>query len=256
MFRSPFVGFENFRFLVISGKLWMLTRNTILYNIGFILTGNVVSIAVAVMLNEIANRPFRKVTQSTLLLPYFISFVIVGVFAYNIFNYDYGVLNSLLRRLGVEPVSIYSTPAIWPPLIIFINLWKGVGYSTIIYFAAITSINPEMYEAAHIDGANAWQRIWRITLPNLTPTFVILLLFALGHIMRGNFQLFYNLVGANARLFPVTDIIETFVFRSLIVNFNFSLGTAVSLYQSIFGFALVMTSNWAVRQFEPDYALF
>ena len=256
MFRSPFVGFENFRFLVISGKLWMLTRNTILYNIAFILTGNFFAIAIAVMLNDISNRPFRKVSQTILLLPHFISFVIVGVFAYNILNYDYGVLNSALRRLGMEPISVYSTPEVWPSLLVFVNLWKGVGYSTIVYFAAITSINPEMYEAAHIDGANAWQRVWHITIPNLKPTFIILLLFSLGQIMRGNFQLFYNMVGANARLFPMTDIIETYVFRSLIVNFNFSMGTAVSLYQSVFGFLLVMISNWLVRQFEPDYALF
>ena len=256
MFRSPFVGFENFRFLFISGKLWMLTRNTVLYNLAFIITGNVFAVAVAVMLNEINNRAFRKASQTILLLPYFISFVIVGVFAYNIFNYEYGVLNSFLKRLGVEPVAVYSTPAVWPGLIVFVNLWKGVGYGTIVYFAAITAINPEIYEAAHIDGANAWQRIRRITLPNLKPTFVILLLFALGQIMRGNFQLFYNLVGANARLFPMTDIIETFVFRSLIVNFNFSMGTAVSLYQSIFGFLLVVAANWTVRRIEPDYALF
>lgn len=256
VFGSQFVGFENFRFLVISGKLWMLTRNTVLYNLGFILTTNIGAIAVAVMLNEISNRAFRKVSQTILLLPHFISFVIVGVFAYNILNFDYGVLNGLIRRMGGEPVSVYGTPSLWPPLIVGVHFWKTVGYSTIIYFAAITAINPEMYEAAHIDGANAWQRVWRITLPNLLGTFVILLLFALGQILRGNFQLFYNLVGANARLFPVTDIIETYVFRSLIVNFNFSMGAAVSLYQSIFGFLLVLVSNWSVRRAEPEYALF
>ena len=256
VFGSQFVGFENFRFLVISGKLWMLTRNTVLYNLGFILTTNLGAIAVAVMLNEISNRAFRKVSQTILLLPHFISFVIVGVFAYNILNFDYGVLNGLIRRMGGEPVSVYGTPSLWPPLIVGVHFWKTVGYSTIIYFAAITAINPEMYEAAHIDGANAWQRVWRITLPNLLGTFVILLLFALGQILRGNFQLFYNLVGANARLFPVTDIIETYVFRSLIVNFNFSMGAAVSLYQSIFGFLLVLLSNWSVRRAEPEYALF
>lgn len=256
VFGSQFVGFENFRFLVISGKLWMLTRNTVLYNLGFILTTNIGAIAVAVMLNEISNKAFRKVSQTILLLPHFISFVIVGVFAYNILNFDYGVLNGLIRRMGGEPVSVYGTPSLWPPLIVGVHFWKTVGYSTIIYFAAITAINPEMYEAAHIDGANAWQRVWRITLPNLLGTFVILLLFALGQILRGNFQLFYNLVGANARLFPMTDIIETYVFRSLIVNFNFSMGAAVSLYQSIFGFLLVLLSNWSVRRAEPEYALF
>jgi putative aldouronate transport system permease protein len=256
IFRSPFVGFENFRFLVISGRLRMLTRNTILYNAAFILTGNFFAIAVAVLLNEISNKAFRKVSQTLLLLPHFISFVIVGVFAYNILSFDFGVLNTFLRRIGAEPIAVYSTPEVWPPLLVFVNLWKGVGYQTIVYFAAITAISPEMYEAAHIDGANAWQRVYRITLPNLKPTFIILLLFALGQIMRGNFQLFFNLIGANALLYPTTDIIETFVFRALIVNFNFSMGTAVSLFQAVFGFALVMVSNWAVRRAEPDYALF
>ena len=256
MFRSQFVGFENFRFLFISGKLWMLTRNTVLYNLAFILTSNLAAIAIAVLLNEVTNRIYKKVTQTILLLPHFISFVIVGVFAYNILNFEYGVLNSILRRIGAEPLAVYSTPNIWPGLIVLVNLWKTLGYATIIYFAAITAISPEMYEAAHIDGANAWQRAWHITLPNLKGTFVILLLFALGQIMRGNFQLFYNLVGPNARLFPLTDIIETYVFRSLIVNFNFSMGAAVSLYQSIFGFLLVLVSNWSVRRMEPDYALF
>jgi putative aldouronate transport system permease protein len=256
LFRSPFVGMENFEFLILSGRLWLLTRNTVLYNFAFIITGNVFAITVAVMLNEINNRAFRKVSQTMLLLPHFISFVVVGVFAYNILNFQYGVLNGLLRRIGAEPVSVYSNPSVWPGLLVGVNLWKGVGYQTIVYFAAITGINPEIYEAAHIDGANALQRVRHITLPNLKPTFIILLLFALGQIMRGNFQLFYNLVGSNATLYPVTDIIETFVFRALIVNFNFSMGAAVSLFQSIFGFALVVFSNWTVRRMDPDYALF
>ncbi|WP_199563442.1 MULTISPECIES: ABC transporter permease subunit [unclassified Oceanispirochaeta] len=256
MFKSPFVGLENFRFLFISGKLWLLTRNTVLYNLAFILSSNFFAIMIAVMLNEVKSRLFKKVTQTIMLLPHFISFVIVGVFAYNILSYDFGLLNGFIKKMGMEPISVYGMPELWPGIIVFVNLWKSVGYSTIVYFAAITGINPEIYEAAHIDGANAWQRVRSITLPNLKPTFIILLLFALGQIMRGNFQLFYNLVGPNARLFPLTDIIETYVFRSLLVNFNFSMGAAVSLYQSIFGFALVMFSNWVVRHYEPDYALF
>ena len=189
-------------------------------------------------------------------LPFFISYVLVGLFVYNFLSFEYGTLNSILRSLGREPVETYSNPAIWKYVIVLTHIWKNTGYGSIVYFAAIMGLDPEMYEAAEIDGASAWQRIRYITLPCLRPTFVILLLFALGGILKGNFDLFYNLVGSNTRLYPTTDIIETFVFRSMIVSFNFSSAAAVGFYQSIFGFLLVMTVNWIVRKIEPDYALF
>jgi putative aldouronate transport system permease protein len=190
-------------------------------------------------------------------LPYFISAVILGLFAYDILSYDNGLLNSVLKSLNLDPVKAYSTPAIWPAIIIFTHLWQSTGYGSIVYFATIMGIDTEIMEAADIDGANAFQRIRYILLPCLKPTFVILLLFSLGGIMRGNFGLFYNLVGSsNTLLFDNTDIIETFVFRSLMNNFNFSMGSAVSLYQSIFGFFLVMIANWIVKKIEPDYSLF
>lgn len=257
IFKSPFVGFDNFRFLVITGDLWLLTRNTVLYNLAFILCGNCLQIFVALLLNEIASKWFKKVSQTFMFLPYFISYVLVGLFAYNFLSYKFGMLNSILKTLGYEPIKTYSNPTIWKYIIVATHLWKSTGYGSIIYFASIMSLNPEILEAAHIDGANAFQRIRYIILPWLKPTFVILLLFSLGAVMRGNFQLFYNLVGgSNTLLYESTDIIETFVFRALMNNFNFSMGSAVSLYQSIFGFAIVMTANWLVRKIEPDYALF
>jgi putative aldouronate transport system permease protein len=257
IFHSKFVGFDNFRFLVLTGDLWRLTFNTIAYNLAFIVFGNVLQIFMAILLNEVRNKWFKKITQTLMFLPFFISFVLVGLIAYNILSYDYGLLNSFLGSLGIEPVKTYSNPAIWPYIIVLTFLWQSTGYGSIVYFAAIMGMDSEIVEASEIDGANAFQRILYITLPWLKPTFIILMLFSLGGVLRGNFGLFYNLVGANnTMLYETTDIIETFVFRSLVNNFNFSTGSAVSLYQSVFGFVIVLTANWLVKKFSPENSLF
>jgi putative aldouronate transport system permease protein len=257
IFGSRFVGFENFRFLVISGKLWQLTRNTILYNIAFIFLGNALQIFVAVLLNEIRNRWFKKVTQTVMFLPYFISAVLVGFLAYSVLNFDFGFIPNVVKALGGDPPRFYSNPVLWPFIIVAVHLWQSTGYGSIVYFAAIMGIDTTIYEAAEIDGANAVQRIRYIILPSLKPTMVILILFSIGGILKGNFGLFYNLVGtANAALQPMTDIIETYVFRSLMSQFNFSYSAAVGLYQSVVGFVIVMTANWVIKKIESDYALF
>lgn len=260
IFGSQFVGLENFRFLVLSGQLWTLTRNTILYNLAFIITGNILQVTVAILFNEMVGKrmsAYKKVSQSVMFLPYFISAVVIGVFAYNLLNVQTGFINSLLKQAGHNTINFYSMPKLWPFIIVLAYLWQSTGYGSIVYFASIMGIDSEMMEASEIDGANAFQRIRYIILPCLKPTFVILLLFALGGIMKGNFGLFYNLAGANnMALFETTDIIETFVFRSLNVNFNFSMGSAVGLYQSLFGFVLVMTVNTIVKKIEPEYSLF
>lgn len=257
IFRSPFVGFDNFKFLVLSGDLWRLTFNTIAYNLAFIVFGNLLQIFVAVLMNELRLKWFKKLSQTIMFLPHFISAVLVGLLAYNFLSYEYGLLNSFLTSVGMEPVKTYSNPAIWPFIIVITYLWQSTGYGSIVYFAAIMGLDSEIVEAAEIDGANSWQRIRYIILPHLKPTFIILFLFALGGVLRGNFGLFYNLVGANnTMLYETTDIIETFVFRSLMNNFNFSLGSAVSLYQSVFGFFIILTANWLVRKVSPENALF
>lgn len=257
MFRSPFVGMDNFEFLIHSGTLWRLTFNTIAYNLAFIIFGNGLQILIAILLNELRTRWFKKFTQSLMFLPYFISFVLVGLIAYNILSYEYGLLNSVLKSLGADPIQTYSNPKIWPFIILITFLWQSTGYGSVVYFAAIMGLDSEILEAAEIDGTNALQRIRYIVLPWLKPTFIILLLFSLGGILRGNFGLFYNLVGANnSALFNSTDIIETFVFRSLMNNFNFPLGSAVSLYQSVFGFFIVVAANWLVKKMSPENTLF
>ena len=257
IFGSPFVGLDNFEFLISSGELWMLTRNTSLYNLGFIVVGNIFQIVIALMLNEIRCKMFKKVSQTLMFLPYFISAVLIGAIAFNILNFDTGALNALLRETGGDPIQIYSKAGLWPFIIIFCNMWQQTGYGSVVYFAAICGIDASMVEAAEVDGATSWQRIRYIILPSLKGTFIILLLFALGGIMKGNFGLFWNLTGgANSQLFPTTDIIETFVYRTMTTQNNFATSSAVGLYQSIFGFILVMFSNWVVKRIDPDYALF
>jgi putative aldouronate transport system permease protein len=257
IFKSQFVGFKNFEFLVSNGQLWHLTLNTVLYNLAFIVSGSIAQIVLALMLNEVRSRGFKKVTQTVMFLPYFISYVLVGLFAYNFLSYDSGMINHLLGSLGVEKIRFYSTAAYWPAFLVLLNIWKGAGYGSIIYLATIMGQDTAVLEAADIDGVNAVQKIRYIILPWLRPTFIILTLFAIGGILRGNFGLFYNTAGANnIALYKATDIIETFVFRSLMVNFNFSLGSAVGLYQSFFGLLVVLLANWAIRRIDPEYALF
>jgi putative aldouronate transport system permease protein len=257
IFGSEFVGFDNFKFLVQSGSLWMLTRNTILYNFAFIVLGNILQIFVAILLNEIKNKMFKKVTQTIMFLPYFISAVLVGLLAFNILNSDFGFLNSMIKFFGGDPIKVYSMPNAWPVILVIVALWQQTGYGSIVYFASICGIDSSIMEAAEVDGANILQRIRHIILPSLKPTAIILFLFAIGGIMKGNFGLFYNLVGSsNSMLFPTTDIIETYVYRTLMNNFNFANSTAVGLYQSVFGFILVMACNWVVKKIDEEYALF
>lgn len=256
IFGSPFIGWQNFAFLFSSGQLVTLLRNTVLYNIAFVLLSNFLQLLFAILLNEAQSKVFKKITQSMMFLPYFISAVLVSLLVYNLINYDFGFISSLVRRSGGVMPKYYSMPGAWPWLIVIVYLWQNTGYGTVIYFAAITGIDTSMLEAARVDGANGFQRILYILLPCLRSTVVILLLFAMGGIVRGNFGLFYNLVGNNSKLFGTTDIIETYVYRALMNNFNFSQGSAVGLFQSVVGFAIVMVANGVVKRIEPDYSLF
>ena len=256
IFGSKFVGLQNFEFLASSGKLLSLTKNTILYNIAFILLGNFLAVFVAILLNEMRSKWFKKVSQTLMFLPYFNSQVLVGILVFNLLNYDTGFVNGILTRLGMERWQPYSDPSVWPVLLVIIYLWQQTGYNSVVYFASIMGIDGEMMEAAKVDGANGFQRIRYIILPSLKPTIVILLLFALGGIVKGNFGLFYNIVGTNPILYETTDIIETYVYRATMTDFNFMTASAVGLYQSIVGFVIVMVVNYVVKKIEPDYSLF
>lgn len=256
IFGSKFIGLDNFEFLATSGKLLSLTKNTILYNLAFIIFGNFLAVFVAILLNEMRSKWFKKVSQTIMFLPYFISQVLVGILVFNLLNYDTGFVNGILTNLGLERWQPYSDASVWPPILIIVYLWQQTGYNSVVYFAAIMGIDGEMMEAAKVDGANGFQRIRYIILPSLKPTIVILLLFALGGIVKGNFGLFYNIVGTNPILYNTTDIIETYVYRATMTDFNFSTASAVGLYQSVIGFIIVMTVNFIVKKIEPDYSLF
>lgn len=256
IFGSKFVGLQNFEFLASSGKLLSLTKNTILYNIAFILLGNFLAVFVAILLNEMQSKMFKKVSQTIMFLPYFISQVLVGILVFNLLNYDTGFVNGILTKLGMERWQPYADPNVWPVLLVVIYLWQQTGYNSVVYFASIMGIDGEMMEAAKVDGANGFQRIRYIILPSLKPTIVILLLFALGGIVKGNFGLFYNIVGTNPILYETTDIIETYVYRATMTDFNFMTASAVGLYQSVVGFVIVMVVNYIVKKIEPDYSLF
>ena len=256
IFGSPWTGWDNFRFFFESGSAWQVTRNTALYNIAFIVVNNLLQIVMAILLFEVVGNRFRKIFQTMLFLPYFISWVVVGAIAYNLLSYDYGTVNAVLKALGLEPIDIYNTAAYWPALLVLVSAWKAVGYGSILYLAAITGIDTEMYEAAEIDGANVFQRILKITVPNLMPTVVILVLLAIGNIFRGDFGMFYNMVGNNGLLFASTDVIDTFVFRTLTSNNDIGMSSAAGFYQSVLGFATILLANYAVRQYDKDRALF
>lgn len=239
-----------------TGKLWQITQNTVLYNLVFIALTDLCQIAFAIMISEVMNRTFRRVSQSVILLPHFISYVIVGVFAYNFFNYNNGFVNMLITSMGGERYSFYTSPGVWKYIIVFFKVWKSTGYGMIIYLATITGISAVIYEAAYIDGASDWKRIRYITLPMLKSTIILLIHFDLGNILRGQFDLFYNLIGNNSVLYPQTDVIDTFVFRSLMGQFNFSQSATVGFYQSLFGMAVVFAVNWLVRRVDAENALF
>jgi putative aldouronate transport system permease protein len=259
LFGSPFIGFKNFEFLFsvgINSIIMRVTRNTVLYNLIFILMGNTLQVMTAIVLSELTSRIFKRISQSLMFLPHFVSYVMVAVLSYNLLNYEFGFINNVIKGFGAEAVNFHSLPNLWWIIIPIIYFWKTIGYGMIIYLAAIMGIDREMYEAAEIDGANVFKRIWHITLPNLKGTFIILLLFSLGSILRGQFDLFYQLVGRNGLLFSTTDIIDTYVYRSLMQNFDIGLGTAAGLYQSLFGMAAVLTVNLVVKKLNPDYALF
>lgn len=254
IFGSPFVGMDNFRFM--AHNLLSMTKTTILYNLAFIGLGTLLEVSMAIMFSEMTVKWFKKAAQSMLFLPYFISYVLLGAFVYNIFNYEYGAMNSLLVNLGFDRYDVYSDVGVWKYIITAFYLWKNVGVGTVIYLAAITSIDDGLYEAARIDGANTWQEIVYITMPSLKPTVITMLMLRLSSILKGQFDLFYQIVGDNGLLYSATDILDTYVFRSVTKTFNVGFGTAAGLYQSLFGFVLVLLVNWVIRRIDSDYALF
>lgn len=257
LFRNEWIGFKNFEYLFKTNDAYIITRNTILYNGGFIILNTVAAIAVAIVLNEIKNRFASRLYQSLILLPYLISMVIVGYLVLSLLNVENGFMNkTVLPMLGIEPISWYSEPTYWPYILTLVNLWKNIGYLCIIYLAAIVGINHEYYEAAIIDGANKWQQITRITVPLIAPTITIMVLLAVGRIFYSDFGLFYQVPLNSGALKSTTDVIDTYVYRGLMTLGDIGMSSAAGLYQSAVGFVLILLSNWLVRRRSRDQALF
>ncbi|WP_138755110.1 ABC transporter permease [Paenibacillus sinopodophylli] len=253
---SKWVGLQNFKFLFSTNDAYIITRNTVVYNIFFIVLGLVIAVAMAIMLAEITNKRLAKVYQTGMFLPYFLSWVIVGYFVFSFLSLDRGVVNQVAGWFGIDPMNWYSDPTYWPIIIVVVFLWKSVGYNSVIYLAAIMGIDKSLYEAAMIDGANKWQQIRNITLPMLTPLITILTLLAIGKIFYADFGLFYQVPRDSGTLYSVTNVIDTYVYRGLKSTGEIGMSTAAGLYQSLIGFVLVITSNGIVRKFNKDNALF
>ncbi len=255
-FGSPWVGLQNFRFFFQSQDAWRITRNTLGYNAIFIVLGLVIAVAFALMLFELTNRATLKFYQTVFFFPYFLSWVVVGYVVYAFLSMQYGLANNLLRILGKPAVQWYIAPGNWPPILIFMNLWKTVGYFSVIYYAGLMGIDRELFEACVIDGANKWQTITRISVPLLSNLMVALVILQIGRIFYADFGLFYNLPRDIGTLYPTTDVIDTYVFRSLRVTGDIGMSSAANFYQAIVGFTLVLVSNGVVRRISPEHALF
>lgn len=256
IFGSPWVWFKNFTYFFQSGKAFSVTRNTILYNLAFLLVNTVLQITCAILLSELTGKWFKRITQSVMFFPYFISWVVVGAFVYNMFNFEFGAVNTSLKSIGLEPIDVYSNKGVWPFILIGVSAFKNVGYGTVMYLASISNIDSSLYEAADLDGATMWQKIRYITLPGIRPTIIILFLLAIGTIMKGDFQMFWQVTGNNPMVLEVTDVIDTYVTRSLLQLQEFGMTSAAGLYQSVFSFLLVLLANKLVKKADPDYALF
>lgn len=257
IFGSDWNGFNNFAFFFRSGTAWNVTKNTILYNVRNLVSTQLLAILLALAITELGGKWFKRISQSFIFFPHFMSWIIVGIFAYNILNYETGALNTLRTALSMDKINVYAQPGLWPWIIMIVNAWKSIGFASVVYIAAITGVDAECYEAAEIDGANIFQRIWHITLPSIRPTIITIVLLNIGTILRGNYEMFYQLVGNNGQLFKATDVIDTYVFRALAGGTaDMGLTAAATFYQSILCFVIIITVNGIVRKIDKDYALF
>ncbi|MBU5670704.1 ABC transporter permease subunit [Paenibacillus sp. MSJ-6] len=256
IFHSEWVGWKNFEFFFRSNKAFTVTFNTIFLNLLFIIFGTLMALVISLVLNELRKKLFVKISQSVMLFPNFISWIVISYVLYAFFSMDMGIVNKMLNQLGISSVNWYTEAKVWPAILTMMHVWKGAGMSAVIYLATITGIDETLYEAAEIDGANRWQMCLRITIPLMMPTVVILSLLSIGKIMYGDFGMIYALVGDNGTLYSTTDIIDTYVFRSLRQIGDPSEAMAVGLFQSVVGFILVFGTNAITRKFFKDGALY
>ena len=248
--------YKNFEILFKNGSALSAMRNTVCLNLMFIAVGTVFALALALAFNEIGNKILKKLTQSVTFLPYFISTVVVGIFVTGLLGYDNGVINRVITFFGGEKIAFYMEAKWWPMILLLVNIWKGAGYNAVVYLATISGIDSSYYEAAQIDGATRWEQIKYISIPLLKPTVIIMTLLAVGKIMNADFGLFYNITGDMPTLYATTDVLDTYIYRSLRQLGDIGISSATGFFQSIVGFMLVMISNGVARKYEEDTALF
>lgn len=253
---SKWVGFDNFKFIFATSDSWKMIRNTIGYNALWIALGLVVSVSFAIMLNEITRKFVAKTYQTMMFFPYFLSWVVASYFVLAFLDPTRGLLVNLQKSMGMEPINWYNDPKPWPYILTIANLWKNVGYSCILYLAAITGIDASQYEAARIDGASKWQQVRFITLPHLKPIIIILFIMNVGRIFNADFGLFYNVPLNSGPLFPATQVIDTYVYRALMSTGKEGMSTAAGLLQNVVGFVCIMTANGIVRKVDRESSLF
>jgi putative aldouronate transport system permease protein len=260
MFASPWVGFRNFRLLVESPLVTRLIVNTLTLNAMFIIATTFFAVITALLLNEVRAVTFKRVAQSLMFLPFFMGWTVVAMVLYGLIDYQVGTINALLDAVGRERIIITDDPSRWPWILTMIRVWKGTGSGCIIYLAALTAVDTQLYEAAAIDGASRWQRMRFISLPALVPMIILLALLDIGRIFFGDFGMIYAVIGDKAQLYPTTDVIDTYLLRALRTNSNYGFSAAIGLLQSVLGFICIFGSNWFVKKYSErrgeDYSLF
>lgn len=253
---SEWCGLQNFKFLFESNTIGTLLRNTLGYNIVGLLLGIIVPVTFALCLERVRRKFAIKIYQSSMFMPYFLSWIVVSYFTRSLFSYDMGIINSILDAFGMERINFYNTPFVWPFILIFFATWKGMGYSTLIYYGQLLSIDPTLYEAAEIDGCGYFQKLRYISLPHLVQPILILLLLSIGGMFRSDYGLYYFLPNDTGALIGVTDVLDTYIMRTLRNASSLGPSSAISFLQSVVGFLLVLLSNWLVRLYDKDSALF
>ncbi len=253
---SAFVGFKNFKFLFATSDTWVMVRNTLGYNLVFIVLGLVISVAFAVMLNEVTHKFAAKTYQTLMFFPYFMSWVVASYFLQAFLDPTRGLIPHMQSNMGVTVTDFYNNTKPWPFLLVLCNVWKNTGYSVVLYLSAITGIDASQYEAASIDGASKWQQVLYVTLPHLKTMIIILFIMNVGKIFNADFGLFWNVPLQSGPLYPVTQVIDTYVYRAMTTTQNYGMSTAAGLVQNIVGFVCIMTANTIVRKVDPDSSLF
>ena len=256
LINSKWVGIDNFKFLFKTDAAWLMIRNTLAYNVVFIILGVVIPVAFAIMMNEFTKQYVKKAYQTMMFFPYFLSWVVVSYFLNAFLDAQYGMLPAAQKAAGEAVTSWYTTPGPWPYILVFANLWKNVGYSTVLYLAAITGIDASQYEAAAMDGATKWQQVVYVTLPHLRTMIAILFIMNVGKIFASDFGLFYNVPMQNGALFSVTQTIDTYVYRAYIATGDPGMSSAAGLLQNVLGFVCIMTANSIVKKIDADSAMF